>query len=50
VPQGNDVVLYAVHTNLPDNAVESVSKGSYDHYWNPWQQHLAGQPITRPAM
>ena len=49
-PQGNDVVLYAVHTNLPDKAVESVSKGWYDHYWNPWQQHLAGQPITRPAM
>ncbi len=49
-PKGNDVALYAVHTNLPDKALESVSKGWYDHYWNPWQQHLAGQPITRPTM
>ena len=26
-PKGKDVILYAVHTNLPDKAVESVSKG-----------------------
>ena len=49
-PKGKDVILYAVHTNLPDKAVESVSKGWYDHYWNPWKQHLAGKPITRPKM
>jgi len=49
-PKGKDVILYAVHTNLPDKAVASVSKGWYDHYWNPWKQHLAGKPITRPKM
>jgi activator of HSP90 ATPase len=49
-PKGKDVILYAVHTNLPDKAVESVSKGWYDHYWNPWKQYLAGKPITRPKM
>ena len=49
-PKGEDVELYAVHANLPDKAVESVGKGWYDHYWNPWEQHLAGKPITRPAM
>jgi len=49
-PQGKDVALYAIHANLPDKAVESVSKGWHDHYWIPWTQHLAGKPITRPKM
>jgi activator of HSP90 ATPase len=48
--KGNDVELYAVHANLPDKAVETVSKGWHDHYWNPWQQYLAGKTITRPKM
>ncbi|MEO8151262.1 MAG: SRPBCC domain-containing protein [Bacteroidia bacterium] len=49
-PKGKDVVLHAVHANLPDKAVASVDKGWHDHYWKPWKQHLAGKPITRPKM
>ena len=49
-PKGKDVVLHAVHTNVPDSGIDSVDKGWYDHYWNPWKQYLAGKPITRPKM
>jgi hypothetical protein len=49
-PKGKDVILYAVHANIPDAHVESIDKGWYSHYWNPWKQFLAGKPITRPAM
>ncbi len=49
-PKGKDVVLHAVHTNLPDHAEASVSKGWHDHYWNPWKQYLAGKTITIPKM
>lgn len=49
-PKGIDVVLHAVHANIPDAYVESINKGWYDHYWNPWKQFLAGKPITRPVM
>ena len=48
--KGKDVVLHAVHTNVPDAGAESIDKGWYGHYWNPWKQFLAGKPITRPAM
>ena len=49
-PRGKNVVLHAVHANIPDKHVESIDKGWYAHYWNPWKQHLAGEPITRPQM
>jgi len=49
-PQGNDTVMTMVHANIPDEQVASIDKGWYDHYWNPWKQHLAGQQITRPQM
>jgi activator of HSP90 ATPase len=48
--KGKDVVLHAVHTNLPDKAAAGVNKGWHSHYWNPWKQHLAGKTITRPKM
>ncbi|MCW3105805.1 MAG: hypothetical protein JWQ09_311 [Segetibacter sp.] len=48
--KGKDVVLYATHANLPDNAAASIDKGWHDHYWNPWKQHLAGEQITRAEM
>jgi activator of HSP90 ATPase len=48
--KGKDSKLTAIHANIPDQAEESISKGWYDHYWNPWKQHLAGKPITRPTM
>jgi activator of HSP90 ATPase len=49
-PKGKDVLLHAIHANLPDGHAESVDKGWYGHYWNPWKQFLAGKPITRPVM
>ena len=48
--KGKDVLMHAVHANIPDAAVESINKGWFEHYWNPWKQFLAGKPITRPQM
>ena len=45
-----DTVLHAIHSNVPDKAEAGISKGWYDHYWNPWKQFLAGKPIKRPTM
>ena len=49
-PKGKDVVLHAIHANVPDEHAEHLSKGWNDHYWNLWKQHLAGKEIKRPAM
>jgi activator of HSP90 ATPase len=49
-PKGKDVVLQAIHANVPDMHSASLEKGWHDHYWNPWKQHLAGKKITRPQM
>lgn len=49
-PKGKDVTMHAVHANVPDAHAESIDKGWYGHYWNPWKQFLAGKPITRPVM
>lgn len=43
--KGKDVVLHAVHANLPDKHAGHINKGWHDHYWNPWKQFLAGKPI-----
>jgi len=49
-PKGKDTVLHAIHSNVPDAYADSIKKGWYDHYWNPWKQHLAGKKIKRPTM
>jgi activator of HSP90 ATPase len=49
-PKGKDVVLHAIHTNVPDKRAAHLEKGWYDHYWNPWKDHLAGRTIKRPQM
>jgi activator of HSP90 ATPase len=49
-PKGKDTVLHAIHSNVPDAHAESIKKGWFDHYWNPWKQHLAGKKIKRPTM
>ncbi|HET7003299.1 MAG TPA: SRPBCC domain-containing protein [Puia sp.] len=46
--KGEDAILNVIHANLPDDKAAGLDKGWYDHYWNPWKQHLAGRPITRP--
>ncbi len=48
--KGKDVVLHAIHANVPDKHAGHLSKGWHDHYWNPWKQYVAGKPITRPEM
>lgn len=46
-PNGNDVVLHAIHANIPDKHVESIDKGWHAHYWEPWKKYLAGKPIAK---
>jgi activator of HSP90 ATPase len=48
--KGDDAVLNMIHANVPDDKADDLDKGWYDHYWNPWKQHLSGQEITRPVM
>ena len=48
--KGKNVVLQAVHANLPDKHYKSVEKGWQEHYWNLWKQHLAGEPLVFPKM
>ena len=49
-PKGKDVVMHAIHANVPDVHAGHLAKGWFDHYWKPWKQYLAGKKITRPAM
>ena len=49
-PKGKNVVLHAVHANVPDKHAEGIERGWHEHYWKPWAQHLAGETITRPKM
>jgi activator of HSP90 ATPase len=48
--KGKDVTMNMIHANIPDDKEKDLDKGWYDHYWNPWKQYIAGQPITRPKM
>lgn len=48
--KGKNVILHAVHANLPDKHAASINKGWHDYYWGPWKNHLAGNPIKRPKM
>jgi activator of HSP90 ATPase len=49
-PNGNDVMLYATHTNVPESKAASIAKGWVGHYWKPWKQYIAGKAIKRPVM
>ncbi len=46
-PKGKDVVLHAVHTNVPDKLADGIDKGWHTYYWQPWKQYLAGKPIDK---
>lgn len=49
--KGKDVILHAIHANLPDKHAASINKGWFAHYWEPWKNYLAGKPIAMsPAM
>jgi activator of HSP90 ATPase len=49
-PRGNDVILHAVHANVPDDAMKGLDEGWHKMYWEPWRQYLAGKPIEKAAM
>lgn len=49
-PKGKDVILHAVHSNVPDKQAEGIDKGWHTYYWEPWKQFLAGKPVKAPAM
>jgi activator of HSP90 ATPase len=50
-PKGKDVVLHAVHANVPDGQAEGIDKGWHEYYWEPWKKFLDGKPILKtPAM
>jgi len=44
-PKGKNVVLHAIHTNVPDKDYEGINKGWHQHYWEPWKKYLAGKPV-----
>lgn len=33
--KGNDTILHMTHANIPDEHVESITKGWFNHYWDP---------------
>jgi activator of HSP90 ATPase len=50
-PKGKDVLLQAVHANIPDKHVKGIDKGWHEYYWEPWKKYLAGKPVLRsPSM
>jgi len=44
-PKNNNVVVHAIHINVPDKDYEGVNKGWHQHYWEPWKKYLSGKPI-----
>jgi len=49
--KGNDTILHMTHANIPDEHVESITKGWFNHYWDPWKKYLSGDPIAKaPGM
>lgn len=47
VPNGKDVVLHAIHANVPDKEVDGIDRGWHDFYWEPWKKYLAGNKIVK---
>ena len=45
--KGKDVVLHAIHANVPNAHADSINDGWHKHYWEPWKQYLAGKPIEK---
>ncbi len=42
-PKGKDVVLTAIHANVPDNQSDGLKSGWNDYYWKPWKKYLSGK-------
>lgn len=41
--KGKDVVLHAVHANVPDDQAKALSDGWHEYYWQPWKEYLKNQ-------
>lgn len=39
--KGKDVVLKAIHANVPSKHVDGIKKGWFDFYWDPWKEYLS---------
>ena len=48
--QGEDVLLHAIHANVPHDAYEDLNTGWKKMYWEPWKLYLAGTPIAKASM
>ena len=48
-PKGKNVVLHAIHANIPDEQVDDISKGWHEYYWEPWKKYLEGNPIGKSS-
>lgn len=42
-PKGKDVVLHAIHANVPEEQVEGIKTGWHEFYWRPWKKYLSGK-------
>ncbi|WP_212003052.1 SRPBCC domain-containing protein [Chitinophaga sp. HK235] len=47
---GSDVMLHAIHANVPDNAYDDLDAGWKKMYWEPFRLYLAGTPIDKASM
>jgi len=47
VPKGKDVILHAIHANVPEKEAAGIDSGWYDYYWEPWKKYLAGNKIVK---
>jgi activator of HSP90 ATPase len=46
-PKGKDVVLHAIHANIPNEEVEGIKSGWHEFYWEPWKKYLANKPAVK---
>lgn len=42
-PEGNATRVDLVHLGVPEHDHDGVTRGWANHYWTPWQDHLASQ-------
>jgi activator of HSP90 ATPase len=49
--KGKDVVLHAIHANVPDKHAKGIDKDWNTFYWEQWKKYLEGKPIVKsPGM
>ncbi len=38
--KGKNVLLHAIHANIPDEQVKDINDGWHEYYWEPWKKYL----------